>query len=237
MPFISKEHFEQQEKTREIQQKIASKKEQHMINETAKAPKEKGLGMQQAMKVMKADMKLRRELEPPKPKPISLSDIKKQLEINDYIETKREEEIEMIVNDAETKEIRNEFMSVLAMPMKGINQRKLFQYKLENSNTINNYINENVLFRMFNRCNSHLKFAAVYGMKYCQTLKEYNDYVNQAESFLQQQQSMKEQQVVQEQKVDVENTNQKKETESESSDESSIASTAKPPEQELNEEL
>ena len=81
MPFVSKEHFEQQEKTREIQQKIANKKEQNMINETAKAPKEKGLGMQQAMKVMKADMKLRRELEPPKPKPISLTDIKNNLKL------------------------------------------------------------------------------------------------------------------------------------------------------------
>ena len=194
MPFVSKEHFEQQEKTREIQQKIANKKEQNMINETAKAPKEKGLGMQQAMKVMKADMKLRRELEPPKPKPISLSDIKKQLEINEYIEHKKEEEIEMIVNDEETQEIRNEFMSVLAMPMKGQNQRKLFQYKLEKSNTINNYINENVLFRMFNKCNSHLKFAAVYGMKFAQTLKEYDEYMLQIQNLQQQQEQMIKQQ-------------------------------------------
>ena len=190
MPFVSKEHFEQQEKTREIQQKIANKKEQNMINETAKAPKEKGLGMQQAMKVMKADMKLRRELEPPKPKPISLTDIKKQLEINEYMEHKKEEEIEMIVNDEETQEIRNEFMSVLAMPMAGSDKRKLFQYKLEKSNTINNYINENVLFRMFNKCNSHLKFAAVYGMKFAQTLKEYDEYMLQIQNLQAQQEQM-----------------------------------------------
>ena len=62
------------------------------------------------------------------------------------MEHKKEEEIEMIVNDEETQEIRNEFMSVLAMPMAGSDKRKLFQYKLEKSNTINNYINENVLF-------------------------------------------------------------------------------------------
>ena len=188
MPFISKEQFEHQEKTREIQQKIANKKEQQMINDAAKAPKEKGLGMQQAMRVMKSDLKLRRELEPPKPKPISLSDLKKQLEINENMEIKHEEELQNIINDKETKEIKNEFMSVLSMPMKGQNQRKLFQYKLENSETINNYINENVLFRMFNRCNSHLKFACVYGMKYAQTIKEYDDYVHMVNSSLQQQQ-------------------------------------------------
>ena len=106
------------------------------------------------------------------------------------MEHKKEEEIEMIVNDEETQEIRNEFMSVLAMPMKGQNQRKLFQYKLEKSNTINNYINENVLFRMFNKCNSHLKFAAVYGMKFAQTLKEYDEYMLQIQNLQQQQEQM-----------------------------------------------
>lgn len=183
MPFVSKEVFAQQEKQAEIQSKIANKKEQIMINESAKEPKKQGLNLQQTMKVMKRDMAFRRQMSqpPPQPKPISLSEIKKQLEIEDMMEQKRHEEIEEILDDTETKEIKAELIDVLSYPMESGDKRKLFKYKLQNSNTINKYVNDNVMFRLFNRANNHIKFCAIYAIKYGQTCTEYKEYQRQVQ--------------------------------------------------------
>ena len=183
MPFVSKEQFATQAKQAEISGKIANKKEQIMINDAAKEPK--GLNLQQTMKLMKSSSR-----PPPQPKPISLSQIKKELEIQDMIEERRHEEIEEILDDAETKEIKGELMDVLSYPMEAGDKRKLFKYKLQNSNTINKYVNDNVMFRLFNRANNHIKFCAIYAIKYGQTQKEYQEYqkqVKQAQEAIHQQ--------------------------------------------------
>ena len=52
-------------------------------------------------------------------------------------------------------------------------RRRIFHAKLKESQTISDYLNENVLFRWFNKANSHVKFTTIYGIKYLQTLSEY----------------------------------------------------------------
>lgn len=184
MPFVDKSHYEKQEKAQEIQEKVDMKKQQHFINESAKEKKDKGLDLKSMLKVVKSDMKDRRQLSRPEPaqKPISLSQLKKQLDIQDYIEEKKDEVIMELLDDQETLEIKNEIIHALAMPMSDPVRRRVFRHKLQTSRTINKYVNENVILRMFNRTNDHIKFGAIYAIKYAQTYKDVEEYVQQKSS-------------------------------------------------------
>lgn len=181
MPFYPDAEFEKQEKAREIQEKVNHKKELNKINDLAKGEQGpvRGVSEKDAYNIIKATSRVNRENS--KPIKISMADIKKQVAYEDFAEERKLMEIEKLLDDSETKEIRNEIIDVMAMTHTHPDKQKLFKHKLHNSNTINSYVNDNVLFRFFNKANSHIKFGTIYAIKYLQTHQEYNQYVSQCE--------------------------------------------------------
>ena len=177
MPFYPDAEFEKQEKAREISEKIAHKKELNKINDLAKGETQKGVSEKDAYNIIKAQHRVASS----KPVKISIQDIKKQAQFEDFVQERKQEEIEKLLQDDETKEIRNEIIDVMAMTHTHPDKHKLFKHKLNNSKTVNDYVNDNVLFRFFNRANGHIKFSTIYAIKYLQTHNEYKHYVQQCE--------------------------------------------------------
>lgn len=175
MPFIPKENFEKLDKQETMNQKIQAKKDMNVINEEANGSNKTGLSQGDQLKIIKNDM--RREHSRSKPQQISIKDIERELKLTEMFETKKEDEIEKLLEDSETREIKNELIDVLSIAHTHPDKNKIFKYKLQKSDTINNYVNENVIYRLFNRANSHLKFGTLYTLKYLQTHKEYAQYL------------------------------------------------------------
>jgi hypothetical protein len=176
MVFIGKEVFENAEKQKEISQKIENKKTLNKINEVAQADTKKGLSEKMAFKVLHQATK-QSSKPPPQPKPISFKDIEREIKIHELIENKKEEQILELLEDDETKEIKGEIIDVLAMTHTHPDKHKIFKYKLGTSKTINSFVDENVIFRFLNKANNHIKFGLLYGIKYAQTHREYNEYL------------------------------------------------------------
>lgn len=177
MPFYPDAEFEKQEKAREIQEKVQHKKELNKINDLAKGETRTGITEKDAYNIIKAQHRASTV----KPVEITIADIKKQAQFNDFVEEKKKEEIEKLLEDDETKEIRNEIIDVMAMAHTHPDKHKIFKHKLNHSKTVNDYVNDNVLFRFFNRANGHFKFGTIYAIKYLQTHNEYKHYVAQCE--------------------------------------------------------
>jgi hypothetical protein len=173
MVFIPKEHYQNIEKQNMIAQKVDAKKTLNKINTDAQEPQSKALQQRDVFKLIKAQHRHVNE----KPKQVSLKDIEREIKIQELFENRKDDEIEQLLNDEETKEIKNEIIDVLAMTHTHPDKNKIFKYKLSESNTINSYVNDNVLFRFFNKTNSHLKFGTLYAIKYLQTHREYSQYV------------------------------------------------------------
>lgn len=182
MVFIPKEHYEKLEKQQEISQKVEARKTLNKINEEAQGPKDK-LDQKSIFKLIKSQHKNTVE----KPKQISIKDIERELKIQELCEEKKQEQIEELLQEEETKEIKNEIIDVLAIPHTHPDKNKIFKHKLGTSDTINKYVDDNVLFRFFNKANSHLKFGTIYTIKYLQTHREYAQYVKQMEQLRRQQ--------------------------------------------------
>ena len=180
MPYLSSEHFEQLDKKEEIERKVQAKKEMNQINDEANGNNTKGLNAKDQLKIIKADC-ARERARVPKPKVISIKDIERELKVQDLIEERKIQQIEELLDEAETKEIKNEIMDVLSIPHTHPDKNKIFKYKLQQSETVNNYVNDNVIFRFFNKANSHFKFGAIYTIKYLQTHKEYAEYMKQVD--------------------------------------------------------
>lgn len=168
MVFVPKEHFEKLEKQQEIAQKVEAKKVQHLVNKEA----------QPADHIMK-------HLKPrsaPKPQRISIKDIETEMKVHDLIESRKKEQIDELLQEKETVEIKDEVLDVMAMPHTHPDKKKIFKYKLSNSEVINQYVDDNVIFRFFNKANSHMKFGTLYAIKYLQTHREYNEYMKQRQN-------------------------------------------------------
>lgn len=178
MAFISDDQIEKQTKAIQIKEKVEKKIENTKIIEQARKDMEKKhvTSDSEMIKIITKQNKSK----PANPK-ISIADIQKELEVVDLFEERKKEEILNLLENPELREIKNEVIGVLAIPMSNPDKRKLFHYKLATSDTINNYVNDNVLFRCFNRTNNHLKFGAVYALKYLQTNAEYNAFLKQRE--------------------------------------------------------
>ena len=187
MVFIPKEHYEKLEKQQEISQKVEAKKTLNKINEEAQGPKDK-LDQKNIFKLIKSQHKNTVE----KPKQVSIKDIERELKIQELCEEKKQEQIEELLKEQETREIKNEIIDVLAIAHTHPDKNKLFKHKLGTSETINKYVDDNVLFRFFNKANSHLKFGTIYTIKYLQTHREYNQYVSNMVKLQKQQEQMQE---------------------------------------------
>ena len=181
MPFLDAAHFEQLDKQEERDRRIQAKKETNQINDEANGNNnKKGLNTQDQLRLLKKDFQ-RDISKAPKPKQISIRDIERELKLNDLIEDRKAQQIEELLNETETMEIKNEIIDVLSIPHTHPDKNKIFKFKLQQSDTINNYVNDNILFRFFNKANGHFKFGAMYTIKYLQTHKEYAAYIKQVE--------------------------------------------------------
>jgi hypothetical protein len=181
MPFYPASHYENIEKQKNIAEKVEAKKTQIQINKDANNDKDRKLTDKEYFKIQKFKT-------PKAPRPITIKDLEREMKIHDFIEERREEQIEKLLEDSETREIKHEILDVLAIPHTHPDKNKIFKYKLSQSSTINSYVDENVIFRLFNKANSHFKFSALYTIKYLQTHREYNQYVKDCERIRQQQQ-------------------------------------------------
>jgi hypothetical protein len=89
----------------------------------------------------------------------------------------QEEQIRGLLAEPEMMEIKNELVNVMAIPHTHPDKRRIFAHKLQNSQTVTNYVDQNVMFRFFNHANTHIKFGVVYGLKYLQTNSDYSQYL------------------------------------------------------------
>ena len=173
MPFVPDSTFERKEKIEVMNEAILKKKEQAYITDQAKeAEPKKPLKIDNA-KVIKQLLKNTNMAPKDKPKPITLKEIKDSLKINQIIEEEKVKEIEEILDSVEITEVKGEFVNVLAMAHTHPIKRQIFSNKLQNSKTINNFVDNNIILRIFNRANENIKFAVVYRMKYLETNKDY----------------------------------------------------------------
>ena len=167
MPFIADEEIQKTQEKINVQEKISKIKENHKINNVVKKEEEA------SYKPSDAEMIQLIGKQQKEPKQITPADIEKSIKVHQMMEDIRQEEIKNIVQDNEIKEVKDELIGVLALPMTIPERRRIFHAKLKESQTISDYLNENVLFRWFNKANSHVKFTTIYGIKYLQTLSEY----------------------------------------------------------------
>lgn len=171
MPFIEDAVFERQEKKEQMEKEIEKKKERNYINDQAKPEETEKKGV-----VLKEIMKRHK----PEPK-ITMNDIKNELrgeiELNKIVTEQRDCELADLLKKEEVVEIKNEAINLLAMPHTHPIKRKIFAQKLKNSEIVNSFVDNNVIFKLFNRVNENLKFGVVYGLKYLQTHDDYNNLV------------------------------------------------------------
>ena len=174
MPFIPDAEFQRKDKLDEIKKQIMKKQEQALINDKAKLEREnkKPFKMDNA-KVIKEVLRQTNKNKEKEPKPLSIKDLQNAMKMDKFIEATNQEELEQLMNNEEIVEVKNEFVNVLALPHTNPVKRQIFANKLQQSTTINNYVNNNILLRMFNKANENLKFSVVYGMKYVQTNSDY----------------------------------------------------------------
>jgi hypothetical protein len=154
MGFIPDSEIEKQQKIQEINRKVQIKREQHLITEKANEPTAK---KNENITFMREIEKANRHNKPPKP--IGLKEIKQQLEFQKLIVENQEEQIRGLLAEPEMMEIKNELVNVMAIPHTHPDKRRLFAHKLQNSQTVTNYVDQNVMFRFFNHANSHIKLA------------------------------------------------------------------------------
>ena len=191
MPFISDEQIEKSSKKVEIEKKIEKKTENNMINQTAKEKTQlENLDKPFTNKELLGIAKQATKRANSNSNRVTAKDLENELEIHDILEKRKEEEIEELMQNTEIKEIQKEVIGILALPMTHPDKRRIFHHKLNQSETVHNYLNDNVMFRWFGKANSHFKFGTIYAMKYLQTHSEYAQYLHQVEREKAQQQQI-----------------------------------------------
>lgn len=154
MPFISDAEIEKENENKNKQEALLKKVQALKERETAKEQyeKEKPFSMNDWVKLAnKASKPVRRN--------------------ND--EEHNGEETEYGLSKQESNEIKDTIIKVLAIPQKDKKRNEMFQDELKQSHTVNSYIDSNIMYRILANCNDHLKFCAVYAIKYahCNNVK------------------------------------------------------------------
>lgn len=178
MVFISDEQISKETKMEDLTKKIDAKKQQHYVNEKAVEKENNDLSSGEMFKVL---AKAVRHIKQPKEQKITLKDIETQLKINELMEDKKEEVLEKMLEEPEMKEIKSEIISVMALPHTHEVRRRIFHRLLAKSDTVNNYVDDNVMFRFFNKANCNIKFGTVYALKYMQTFNLHRQYLIELE--------------------------------------------------------
>lgn len=175
MPFVPDSQFEKQEKMKEIQQKVTLKRERTLVNSMAEEPKKNESVPNE--KIIKAIMKNVSKQRCEKPKALTLKDLKSAIQIDNFVEEQKEIEVTKILDNQEFREVKDGFVSVLALTHSHPIKRKIFANKLQDSKVVSEYLNNNIILRMFNKTNEHLKFGVVYAVKYIETNKTFEELV------------------------------------------------------------
>ena len=179
MGFISDEEIAKQKEKQEFEKKVESKELQREVNKEVEVRENKNL------KVTHESF-LKAAYSAKAPKKVTMKDIEDELRAEDTIklivETRRAEELEKLMNDGEVREIKGELMNIMAYPHTDPDKRKIFSVLLNKSETVNQYVNDNVVLRCFNSFNSHLKFGAVYALNYAKTNTVYDELARRAQA-------------------------------------------------------
>lgn len=190
MPFIADEEIQKTQSKQDTQKKIEKIMESHKIQQTVQKKEKESHVTTDAEYIKLVSNSKNLTKEPKEPTP---AEITSAIKLRELIEQKQKEEIEALLEDEEIGEIKNELIGVLALPMSIQERRDLFQRKLQQSQTVNEYLNKNVLFRWFNQANNHVKFTTIYGIKYLQTLAEYQQYQQRRNAIILAQQALNKQ--------------------------------------------
>jgi hypothetical protein len=182
MPFISDQELDKEAKAEKLREMIDKKREQQNVTRLAHEGEEKGIKRETVLKEIVRVHKASRNAE----KPLSISDIKKEIEIRKMVEQQKDEQIQKLLNQSEIKEVKNAAVELLAITHTHPIKRKLFERRLKQSEIINNYVDNNVIFQLFNSANENLKAITVYGINYFQTNSDYNTLVYEAQARQQQ---------------------------------------------------
>jgi hypothetical protein len=160
MPVFLDADLENRDKQQKRAEKVQQRSEQMKITEQAKGQQKQRLSEKTILK------KLWKQPKAPKEPTVTMNDIKREMEFCRMMEEEKQNQITELVNDAEVGELKEVVMDVLAMPHTDPRRQKMFAHLLKNSNTVNSYVNDNVVFRLFNKANDHVKFGAVYATNY-----------------------------------------------------------------------
>lgn len=159
MPFYSKEDLSKIEKQEIMQDRIIAKKETMQVNESVKPKDAKTF---------------EKSLYQHKQKPKTLKDIENEFEINKYIVNQIKDDVAMQLQKTDYYELHDGILDILSMPQRDLETRMILKSKLGKSDVINDYLRENVIYRIGCQMNKHLKFACIYGLKYHQANQERN---------------------------------------------------------------
>ncbi len=171
MPIHLDSEFEKKTEAVDIKEKVKEKQKQQKIATLAKDTEfEKQKRIQQELLRIKPQ-KQARDSGP------SISDIKKNIEISNLIEGERQKEIDKILSSEELNDLKKATMNVLAMPHTDPIKRQIFSNRLGQSEVVNNFINDNIMYKFFNYANSNIKFAFVYGINFVETNNDYNKLI------------------------------------------------------------
>jgi hypothetical protein len=160
MPVFLDADLENRDKQQKRAEKVQQRSEQMKITEQAKGQQKQRLSEKTILK------KLWKQPKAPKEPTVTMNDIKREMEFCRMMEEEKQNQITELVNDAEVGELKEVVMDVLAMPHTDPRRQKMFAHLLKNSNTVNSYVNDNVVFRLFNKANDHVKVGAVYATNY-----------------------------------------------------------------------
>jgi Mg/Co/Ni transporter MgtE len=172
MQLISDEAYEKQEKQQQEKEKVATKVQQMHVTQEAKATQDKKTSEKTLFKKLWNS----KPADPERAERISLADIKNQVSLMKLVETDKQEQIKELLEDNEVSELKQEVINVMAFPHTDPRKRQVFSALLNKSKIVNSYVNDNVLFRLFNRANSHMKFSAIYATNYLKAGKLVEEY-------------------------------------------------------------
>lgn len=157
MPFFSKEDLSKIEKQEIMQDRVQAKRDTMKVNEITK-PKDERM--------------FDKAIIQNKPKPKTLKEIDQEFQVNDYINNKIKEDVAIHLNKNDFYELHDGILDILAMPQQDLQTRMILKSKLKQSDVINEYLHQNVVYRIGCQMNQHVKFACIYGLKYHQANQE-----------------------------------------------------------------
>ena len=201
MTFIADSHFLNEEMKNKVREMEKSKMLNANINKSVKEKMPKKIPqnkmIEEINKLSNKNKKSNSEV-----KQHSLKDIEKELkirklanELKEEEHEKKEEEIEELLDNSEILEIKDGFIDLLSYSHLDPTKRKIFANRLSKSSIVDNYVNDNVVFKLFQKANSNIKFACVYGLHYFKTNDDYERLLLLQQMRNQQQQHKKEEEI------------------------------------------